>query len=122
MKRGLWAILSVLASLTVGIVGAILLAPRSGRETRALLRERAGDLGGKAVEGAQTGWSRGRMRVTELIQTGQDAAETLLDKAKQARGTGKLQELGENLGEQAQHKAKEATKRARELRERLGDS
>ena len=70
---------ATLLGALIGAGAALLLAPRSGMETRRRLRDQADtlrtDARGRLVEG--------RMRATELIRSTQERAQDILDKGQQ---------------------------------------
>lgn len=71
------------ATLLGAIIGAgtaLLLAPRSGPETRRRLRDQAGTW----RTDAQGRLEETRMRATELIRSTQDRAQELIDRSQQA--------------------------------------
>ncbi len=70
---------ATLLGVLIGAGAAMLLAPRSGPETRRRLRDQADtlrtDARGRLVEG--------RMRATELIRSTQERAQDLMDRTQQ---------------------------------------
>lgn len=88
---------AILVGAAIGVGVALLLAPRSGTETRRRLREQADTLAtdarGRLVEG--------RLRATELIRSTQERAQDLLEKGQTqlpevfARGRKSVEKAGE---------------------------
>jgi len=76
MFKGL--VLGLLAGGTIGAVLALLYAPKSGRELRADLKERADDLIGGADEYMQSA----KTRAGELVSEAKKRSETLITEAQ----------------------------------------
>ncbi len=88
-----------------GAVVALLFAPQSGEETRAVIKERSIELRDKAAEEAEAAWKRAEEAAIEARQK----AEDLLKQA-QAQGeeiTLKAREKGQELVETTKAKSKE---------------
>lgn len=99
------------AILVGGLAGAalaIFLAPSSGTETRRRLRRTATDLGERASEQLR----EGRMRVTELVRTGQERAEDLGRRAEeQACSTlDEARRSAEEIGRRAEEQLREPSR------------
>lgn len=71
---------ATLLGVLIGAGAALLLAPRSGTETRRRLRHQADNL----RTDAQGRLEETRMRATELIRSTQDRAQELIDRGQQA--------------------------------------
>ena len=76
MAKGL--IIGFVAGTIVGAALALLYAPKSGRELRADLREKAGDL----VDDAQEYISRAKTKAVDIINEGKKKASSLVDDAR----------------------------------------
>ncbi|GAB4492195.1 MAG: hypothetical protein Fur0016_26350 [Anaerolineales bacterium] len=88
-----------------GAVVALLFAPQSGEETRAVIKERSIELRDKAAEEAEAAWKRAEEAALEA----RTKAEDLLKQA-QAQGeeiTLKAREKGQELVETTKAKSKE---------------
>ncbi len=88
-----------------GAVVALLFAPQSGEETRAVIKERSIELRDKAAEEAEAAWKRAEEAALEA----RTKAEDLLKQA-QAQGeeiTLKAREKGQELVETTKSKSKE---------------
>jgi len=90
----------------VGAVVALLLAPQSGEETRALIRDKSIELKDKAVETAEEARTRtesaaaeARTRVAELSQQARDRASEL-----KTRGQAVYEEQREKIKKALPHK------------------
>ena len=70
--------LGAIVGLTAGVIAGILTAPKSGRETRADMKERAQDLKEKAGDKA----SHVNDKTEEYIERGQAAAKGAIEGAK----------------------------------------
>ncbi|MNY00666.1 YtxH-like protein [compost metagenome] len=70
---------ATLVGALVGAGAAILLAPRSGRETRRRILESANDL----QDLTQRQWREGRMRVTELVKSSQERADEIASRLEE---------------------------------------
>jgi gas vesicle protein len=84
------------AFLLGGVIGAVLgllFAPRSGRETREMISERAQDYWGEGVELYETG----RTKVTDMYHSG---AETVSEKSEELRA--KIDDARDRLKEQVE--------------------
>lgn len=108
------------AFLLGGLVGAViglLFAPRSGKETRDLIVDKAGDYWGEAGELYETGkekatevYSTGREKVTEIAST---TKETAAEKGEELRA--KIDEARERLQEQVAKSAETAKSKLDEV-------
>lgn len=106
----------VVGGLT-GAVVALLFAPQSGEETRAVIKERSIELRDKAAEEAETAWKRAEEAANEARQK----AEELLQQA-QAQGeeiTLKMREKGQELVETAKTKSKELVDTTKETAQKV---
>jgi gas vesicle protein len=72
-----------------GTITALLLAPRSGEETRRQIREKGIELRDRTTELADRLGFEGRERFKELRQQGQDLAVEQLDRVSDAAQAGK---------------------------------
>jgi gas vesicle protein len=105
-----------------GAVAALLFAPQSGEETRAVIKERSIELRDKATEEAEAAWKRAetaaieaREKSEELIKQAREQSEELM---KQARSqseeiTLKAKEKGKELVETTKTTVKKATSRVK---------
>lgn len=92
-----------------GIVGAVLgllFAPRSGRETREIIADRAEEYWGQGVELYNTG----KERATEMVETGR---ERITEQSTQLRG--KIDEARDRLQEQVSRTAETARAKVDEV-------
>ena len=94
-----------------GAVAALLFAPQSGEETRAVIKERSIELRDKAAEEAEAAWKRAEAAAIEA----RDRAEEL---TKQAMAQGeeitlKARKRGEELVETTKESVKKATGRTK---------
>jgi gas vesicle protein len=94
-----------------GAVAALLFAPQSGEETRAVIKERSIELRDKAAEEAEAAWKRAEAAAIEA----RDRAEEL---TKQALAQGeeitlKARKRGEELVETTKESVKKATGRGK---------
>ena len=76
MAKGL--IIGFIAGSMVGAALALLYAPKAGKELRADIREKAGDV----VEDAQEYVSRAKSKAVDIINEGKTKAATLVDDAR----------------------------------------
>jgi gas vesicle protein len=76
MAKGL--IVGFVAGSIIGAAMALLYAPKAGKELRADLREKAGDI----VEDAQEYISRAKSKAVDIINEGKAKASTLVDDAR----------------------------------------
>ncbi len=76
MAKGL--IIGFLAGSVVGAVLALLYAPKTGRELRADLKQRADEFAGETEEYV----ARARKRATDIINDGKQRSETLVNDAR----------------------------------------
>ena len=100
-----------------GAVAALLFAPQSGEETRAVIRERSIELRDRATEEAEAAWKRAeeatleaRKRSEELVQQARTQGEELSVKAR---------ERGKELLETTKTTVKKATSRVRKTEAEL---
>jgi gas vesicle protein len=76
MAKGL--IMGFIAGSIVGAAIALLYAPKSGREFRSDLKEKAGDL----MDDAQEYMDRAKSKAVEIVNEGKKRANTLVDDAR----------------------------------------
>ncbi len=95
-----------------GAVAALLFAPQSGEETRAVIKERSIELRDKASEEAEAAWKRAeeaalesRHKAEELLKQAQAQSEEIALKAR---------EKGQELVETTKSKSKELVDTTRE--------
>ncbi len=100
-----------------GAVAALLFAPQSGEETRAIIKERSIELRDKATEEAEAAWHRAevaadeaRVRAEELARSARTRGEEISLKARE-RG----KELVENAKETAKKVAPRRPKKLEEI-------
>ncbi len=100
---------ATLLGAVIGAGAAILLAPRSGPETRRRLRDQADslrtDAQGRLVEG--------RMRATELIRSTQERAQDLIDRGQQQvpEALSRTRQSVDEAAERAQRRVDEGAER-----------
>ena len=92
-----------------GAVVALLFAPQSGEETRAVIKERSIELRDKAAEEAEAAWKRAE-------EAAEEARQKTEELVKQARAQ------SEELLSQARHQGEEITLKAREKGKELVDT
>lgn len=81
MAKGL--IIGFIAGSVVGAVLALLYAPKSGRELRADIKQKTGEL----VDDAEEYLQRARKRATEIINEGKQRSQVLIDDARKRAET-----------------------------------
>jgi gas vesicle protein len=107
-----------------GAVVALLFAPQSGEETRAVIKERSIELRDKATEEAEAAWKRAeeaaleaREKTEEMVKQARLQSDELI---KQARSQGeeitlKARDKGKELVETTKSTVKKATSRAKKV-------
>jgi len=85
----------------VGVAAALILAPASGRDTRAYLRRRGNELGHDAMERGKEQWRSQSERMKSAIATGWDRAGDAIQHARQ-QGEAAYREARESFGETRQ--------------------
>jgi gas vesicle protein len=88
------AIRTFLVGSAIGAGIAMLLAPRTGTETQAQLRERVKGLKdqyGDVLDQGRDVLQQGRIRATELIQSGRDIVDQTVSQGQQLASTAKDQ-------------------------------
>jgi gas vesicle protein len=79
-------IVSILSAFLIGgMLGAgvaLLVAPRSGQKTRAMLRDKGNELKNKAVESVEETRSRASQAIEDLTQQTREKAATLTQRGK----------------------------------------
>jgi gas vesicle protein len=108
---------ATLLGMILGAGAALLLAPRSGPETRRRLRDQADTL----RTDAQGRLEEGRMRVTELIRSTQDRAHEVIDRSQQVlpEALSRGRRVVDETAETAQQAVSEGTYREEHAPERL---
>jgi gas vesicle protein len=105
-----------------GAVVALLFAPQSGEETRAVIRERSIELRDKAAEEAEAAWKRAeeaaneaRQKAEELVEQARVQGEEMVKQARQQSEeiTLKARERGKELVETTKATVKKATTRGK---------
>lgn len=96
---------ATLLGAVIGAGAALLLAPRSGEETRRRLRDQADslrtDARGRLVEG--------RMRATELIRSTQERAQDMIDRGQERlpEALSRSRQVVDETAERAQRRVEE---------------
>jgi gas vesicle protein len=81
MAKGL--IVGFIAGSIVGAAIALLYAPKAGKELRADIKEKAGDL----IDDAQEYMERAKTKAVEIVNEGKQKATTLVDDARRKANT-----------------------------------
>lgn len=67
----------------IGAAAALILAPLSGRDTRAYLKRRSNELGRDAMERGREAWREQSGRVKSAVAAGWDRAESAMHQARE---------------------------------------
>ena len=81
---------------TVGVAIALIMAPASGRDTRAYLKRRGNELGRDAMERGRENWRSQSERVKSAVTSGLDRAGSAVNYARE-RGEAAYREARESL-------------------------
>jgi gas vesicle protein len=85
----------------VGAAAALIMAPASGRDTRAYLKRRGNELGHDAMERGKEQWRSQSERMKSAISTGWDRAGDAIHHARQ-QGEAAYREARESFGDMRQ--------------------
>lgn len=93
-------VLGVLGGLTVGVIGALLLAPKSGKETRQDIKDCAGKAYDKAGDVAQLAYNKAQDLAELLKQHGQEALNTFTRQGRSLERKARItaREIGKGTG------------------------
>jgi len=94
-----------------GAVTALLLAPQSGEETRALIKERSIELRDKAAVEAEEAWKRAEAAAIDARDRADELAKQVLAQGEEL--SHKARERGLELVESAKETAKKVASRAK---------
>lgn len=94
-----------------GAAAALLLAPQSGEETRAIIKERSIELRDKATVEAEEAWKRAESAAIDARNRADELAKQLVAQSEEL--TGKARERGLELVETAKEGAKKAIARVK---------
>lgn len=94
-----------------GAVAALLFAPQSGEETRAVIKERSIELRDKATEEAEAAWKRAETAALEARDRAEEFSKQALAQGEEI--TLKARERGKELVETTKETVKKATKRGK---------
>ena len=94
-----------------GAVAALLLAPQSGEETRAVIKERSIELRDKAAEEAEAAWKRAEAAAIEAREKAEELTKQAMAQSEEI--TLKARKRGEELVETTKETVKKATGRGK---------
>jgi gas vesicle protein len=94
-----------------GAVAALLFAPQSGEETRAVIKERSIELRDKASEEAEAAWKRAETAANEAREKADELTKQV--RAQSEEITLKARKRGEELVETTKESVKKATGRVK---------
>ncbi|MCX6066917.1 MAG: YtxH domain-containing protein [Chloroflexi bacterium] len=94
-----------------GAVTALLLAPQSGEETRAVIKERSIELRDKASAEAEDAWKRAESAALEARDKAEELTKQALAQSEEI--TLKARERGKELVETTKETVKKATRRGK---------
>src|SRR5688572_6529629 len=77
------AITAFVAGAAIGALAALILAPSTGRDTRAFLRRRGNELGREAVERGREVWRQQSERASTAVQQGWERAGSAINQARE---------------------------------------
>lgn len=92
-----------------GAVAALLLAPQSGEETRAVIKERSIELRDKAAEEAEAAWKRAEAAALEARDKAEELSKQVMAQSEEI--SLKARERGKELMETTKETVKKVTKR-----------
>jgi len=98
-----------------GAVAALLFAPQSGEETRAVIKERSIELRDKAAEEAEVAWKRAEAAAIEARDKAEEFTKQAMTQSEEI--TLKARERGKELVENTKESVKKATGRGKKLEE-----
>jgi gas vesicle protein len=94
-----------------GAVAALLFAPQSGEETRAVIKERSIELRDKAAEEAEVAWKRAEAAAIEARDKAEEFTKQAMAQSEEI--TLKARERGKELVENTKESVKKATGRTK---------
>jgi gas vesicle protein len=94
-----------------GAVAALLFAPQSGEETRAVIKERSIELRDKAAEEAEAAWKRAEAAAIEAREKAEELTKQAMAQSEEI--TLKARKRGEELVESTKESVKKATGRGK---------
>jgi gas vesicle protein len=94
-----------------GAVAALLFAPQSGEETRAVIKERSIELRDKAAEEAEAAWKRAEAAAIEAREKAEELTKQAMAQSEEI--TLKARKRGEELVETTKETVKKATGRGK---------
>ena len=94
-----------------GAVAALLFAPQSGEETRAVIKERSIELRDKATEEAEAAWKRAETAALEARDRAEELTRQVIAQSEEI--TLKARERGKELVETTKETVKKAAKRGK---------
>ena len=94
-----------------GAVAALLFAPQSGEETRAVIKERSIELRDKAAEEAEAAWKRAEAAAIEAREKAEELTRQAMAQSEEI--TLKARKRGEELVETTKETVKKATRRGK---------
>jgi gas vesicle protein len=94
-----------------GAVAALLLAPQSGEETRAVIKERSIELRDKATEEAEAAWKRAEAAALEARDKAEELSKQVMAQSEEI--SLKARERGKELVETTKESVKKVTKRGK---------
>ena len=94
-----------------GAVAALLFAPQSGEETRAVIKERSIELRDKAAEEAEAAWKRAEAAANEAREKAEELTKQAMAQSEEI--TLKARKRGEELVETTKETVKKATGRGK---------
>jgi gas vesicle protein len=98
-----------------GAVAALLFAPQSGEETRAVIKERSIELRDKAAEEAEVAWKRAEAAAIEARDKAEEFTKQAMAQSEEI--TLKARKRGEELVETTKETVKKATGRGKKTEE-----
>jgi gas vesicle protein len=98
-----------------GAVAALLFAPQSGEETRAVIKERSIELRDKAAEEAEAAWRRAEAAAIDAREKAEELSRQALAQSEEI--TLKARKRGEELVETTKETVKKATGRGKKPEE-----
>ena len=77
------ALSAFVVGAAIGAAAALILAPRSGRDTRAYLKRRSNELGRDAMQRGRETWREQSERVKSAVAAGWERAEDVMGQARE---------------------------------------
>jgi gas vesicle protein len=82
-KRAINLAIGILIGSLAGVAGALLAAPQSGEKTRALIREKSGELRAKTANTLTEGRDKAKVVLTDARSKATNLTERLLSRVKE---------------------------------------